>query len=94
MICKTQSDLAHVLGVHRRTLAEYQQQGCPIVKATKGGYLVAPTVWWFSRLQMRKQIESFIKASRMPEMIEESLTQILADHEKSWPLWIRQEFSK
>lgn len=86
--------LAEVVGVHRRTLCDYLQQGCPTIKAKAGGYLISPTLWWYSRMMMRRQVTEFLKTTRIPEMLEETIQQILDDHAKSWPMLITKEFGK
>ncbi|MFO0427671.1 MAG: hypothetical protein ACK526_13990 [Planctomyces sp.] len=88
---KTLEDLAALLGVHRRTLGEYVKAGCPAIKAKAGGYLVAPTVAWFGRMLMRRQIAKFLKHDLINETLTESINQVLVDHEKAWPVWLQQE---
>jgi hypothetical protein len=88
---KTLEQLADILGVHRRTLADYQKAGCPTIKSKAGGYLIAPVVAWFSRMMMRRQIANFLKQDLISERLAESINQILADHEKAWPVYLQQE---
>ena len=84
--------LAAVLGVHRRTLADYIKAGCP-AKKTKHGYPIAPAISWFGRTLMRRQIREYIRVTPMPPSVEENLTQILDDHEAAWPGHLERKHS-
>ena len=91
MTAETLEQLADILGVHRRTLADYQKAGCPTIKSKAGGYLITPVVAWFSRMLIRRQIANFLKQDLISERVTESINQILEDHEKAWPVFLQLE---
>lgn len=89
-----QQALADVLGVHRRTLHDYAKQGCPLIKAKSGGYVVAPAAAWYGRMLMRRQIRNFAWPAGVGITVRENLELLLDDHEKSFSLWLEQEHSE
>lgn len=79
LVAKNQEELARTLGIHRRTLADYKSQGCPLVKTT-AGYLIAPTAFWFLRREFHKILQEGMDRKAIPKAFHRALETILEDH--------------
>lgn len=89
----TLQDLANEIGVNRRTLQEYRSQGCPCMKLGPKRWLVWPTLWWYTRRLMRDCVRRYVKRGSMPQNVEETLLQLLDDHEQCWTEHIEKQVS-